>query len=144
VRLDLHKTLDTLSSNTKLPTDSVCCISFVGQFTQTRIDARKDIINRIRTQQIRFGILVFKRGSKNDANACNSFHEIGSKAWANNFLGYDSSNIIFVDDSDDHVLSVKSLREDINSVRLDKGANLLQVLNAHLKPLSTEVSENQP
>lgn len=132
VRLDLHKTLDTLSPNTKLPIDSVCCISFVGQFTKTRIDARNDIINRIKNQQIRFGVLVFKRGPKNNDTLCNNFHEIGSKAWVNHYLGHDSENIIFVDDSDDHVSSVKSMNTNINSLRLDTGANLIYLLKSHL------------
>ena len=128
VRLDLHKTLDTLSIETKLPMESVCCISYVGNFTQTRINARTDIINRIKTKQIRFGLLVFKRGSKRDPDQCNRFHEVGSKAWANKYLDRDSDNVIFVDDSDDHVYSVKSIDNSINSIKLHDRLNLVSVL----------------
>ena len=128
VRLDLHKTLDTLSVNTKLPMESVCCISYVGNFTQTRINARMDIINRIKTKQIRFGLLVFKRGSKKDPDQCNRFHDVGSKAWVNKYLGRDSEKILFVDDSDDHVYSVKSIDNSINSVKLHDRMNLIKVL----------------
>lgn len=131
VRLDLHKTLDTISSDTKLSIESVCCISFVGYFTQTRIDARTDIMDRIKTQQIRFGILVFKRGSKKDPLGCERFHEIGSKAWVNNILGSDTDKVLFVDDSDDHVYSVQSINSKIKSIKIRNGDDLLSLIQKH-------------
>ena len=47
IRLDLHKTLDTITCNTKLPKRnghvvSACCVSYVGSLTATRINARED------------------------------------------------------------------------------------------------------
>jgi len=128
IRLDLHKTLDTLAINTKLPHTSVCCLSFVGNFTQTRIGARENIIERIKSNQIRFGILVFKRGPKKDPELCNRFHEIGSKAWVNKYLGKDSNNVVFIDDSDDHVYSVQSIDSNIKSIKLCPRSSLLNVL----------------
>lgn len=133
VRLDLHKTLDTIPIDNVLPTKSVCCLSYVGNFTQTRIGARMEIIERIKSKQIQFGILVFKRGSKRDPDLCNRFHEVGSKAWVNKYLGKESENVIFIDDSDDHVYSVKSIDNSINSVKLTPNLKLVDVLEKILK-----------
>ena len=74
VRLDLHGVLDT-TDNTVIfdHPDRMCCISFVGSTTKTRISARKDIISRL-GYQISYGILVFSRGG-------NSYHKVGGKAW---------------------------------------------------------------
>ena len=72
--------------------------------------------------------MVFKRGPKKDPSLCDRFHEVGSKAWVNKHLGRESENIIFVDDSDDHVYSVQSIDGSIKSFKLNPGANLIKML----------------
>jgi hypothetical protein len=123
-RLDLHKTLDTIPEDTKLPGPS-CCVSYVGQLTGTRISAREEIQRRIKTGQLLFGALVFARGSRKNPEACNTFKDVGSKAWFN--LLVKSDNPLFVDDSDDHVLSVESV--GIRSIQIYPNQHLLPLLN---------------
>lgn len=108
-RLDLHKTLDTCAPETVLP-DHTCCISYVGSLTQTRINARTDIQDRVRSGQLKYGVLVFKRGSDSDPVAANRYQEVGSKAWFNKHTpGIEGKSSVFVDDSMDHILSVRSV-----------------------------------
>lgn len=129
VRLDLHKTLDTIPSTVKLPFDAAkcCCISFVGQLTDTRISARNDIIQRIKDGQIGFGALVFKRGSRKKPEEAVRFVEPGSKAWFNANLPFSAQQLIFVDDSDDHVESVKYAIPSSICILIQKD-NLLEIL----------------
>lgn len=126
VRLDLHKTLDTLSPNTKLPTKNNCCVSYVGNLTVTRITAREDIMERIGTGQIDFGVLVFKRGSYKSEER-NSFTEVGSKAWFNRLVQSTNECAVFIDDSEDHVLSVGCI-DGMDSIRIAPGQQLLKLL----------------
>jgi hypothetical protein len=125
VRLDLHKTLDTVSPETTLYTTvapkSTCCLSYVGQCTSTRVNARMDIINRINTGQLLFGALVFKRGRDNTP-----FVDVGGKAWFNSVLPSTNSPL-FVDDSIDHVLSVKYV--NITSIQKTPQKSLLKLIN---------------
>ena len=78
LRLDLHNTLDTVDPDVNIFADS-CCISYVGKVTDTRIFARLDIQDRIKSGQIKYGILIFKRGNVKSNNYC-KFIEDGSKA----------------------------------------------------------------
>jgi len=121
-RLDLHKTLDTIPNDIQLPRSS-CCVSYVGQLTATRIEARNDIKNRIKSGQIKFGALVFARGSKRDKNKI--FTNVGSKAWFNKLVKSDRP--VFVDDSDDHVSSVESI--GVPSFQIFPDQDLLKILN---------------
>lgn len=107
VRLDLHGVVDILDVDTPLP-ESCCIVSFVGKFSKTRSYAREEIVNRINSGQIDFGILVFKRGKGRNRNF---FNEVGSKAWVNKCLPR-KRNVknIFIDDSYDHYISVKKNR----------------------------------
>ena len=41
---------------------SICAISYVGNLTSTRMEARRDIIERVKNEQISFGALIFQRG----------------------------------------------------------------------------------
>jgi hypothetical protein len=135
IRLDLHKTLDTVSAETKLFTTETqkaqkaqktcCCVSYVGMFTSTRLNARDDITNRIRCGQISFGVLVFKRGRDDNT----PFVDIGSKAWFNKQLPCTTiqENALFIDDSMDHVISVKAI--GIKSILITPQKQLLKLLN---------------
>jgi hypothetical protein len=122
-RLDLHLTLDTIPIDAKLPGSS-CCVSYVGQLTTTRISAREEIQERIKSGQLLFGALVFARGPRKNPDVCNAFKEVGSKAWFN--LLVKSDNPLFVDDSDDHVLSVESV--GIRSIQIYPDQNLLDLM----------------
>ena len=133
IRLDLHKTLDTISETEKLhPNLSCCCISYVGRLTSTRIAARTDIISRIKAGQITFGALVFNRGSDKFPAEANCYTVDGSKAWFNRMLSLDSADVpLFIDDSDDHVLSVKTLGT-VKSVQIRHNNSLLDLINKHI------------
>jgi len=126
LRLDLHKTLDTISSNTKLPVKNACCVSYVGCLTVTRLDAREEIMERIKNNQIQFGVLVFKRGSPKNENR-NSFTEIGSKYWFNSLVRSDTKISMFIDDSEDHVLSVGCI-DNIKSIQIKPREHLLNLI----------------
>ena len=132
-RLDLHKTLDTVDIDEPMVKSS-CCVSYVGQLTVTRIGAREEIQERIKSGQLVFGALVFARGSRKDPEAANKFQEVGSKAWFNKFVKGD--NPIFVDDSDDHVLSVESI--GITSYQIYPEGNLLVILDRAIEDSSDE------
>ena len=98
IRLDFHGVLDTLPL-TPLPIDKkipICCICFVGRQSQTRMDARGQISERIKSGQIEFGILVFKRGTI----------KVGTKAWVNSLLLHKGERM-FIDDSEDHILTTR-------------------------------------
>jgi hypothetical protein len=101
--LDLHKVLDTTRPQDILPypdKGKVCC-SFVGKFSQTRALAQEDMQKRVDSGQIKWGVLVFKRGQR---KAAHRFHEPGSKAWFCKVIQAQ----VFCDDSLDHVDSVQS------------------------------------
>ena len=129
VRLDLHKTLDTIDETDPLIIGDLtfCCISYVGRLTTTRLDAEDEITLRIANGQIECGILVFKRGSRKDPEGAMKFTVPGSKAWVNKHLDADGIKI-FVDDSDDHVESVRTIG-DVHSHILQGGHSLIKLLN---------------
>ena len=109
LRLDLHGVADILNYEDVLPAET-CVISFVGRYSNTRDYARHDIVYRIMSGQIVFGILVFERGRRNRKNQ-NTFHNVGSKAWVNSHIErVKNVRNVFVDDSYDHYNSVKSKR----------------------------------
>ncbi len=141
VRLDLHKTLDTIHELDSLVVKTksghmltFCCISYVGHSTITRMEAQEEISLRISTGQISWGALVFKRGSRKDPEAASCFTVPGSKAWFNKHTSANSelSNVkVFVDDSDDHVNSVDTL-VDVQSRLLNGGHSLIKLLNTSI------------
>ena len=124
LRLDLHKTLDTLDPNISIfETSQVCCISYVGRSSDIRNHAREDILDRIKYEQIEYGVLVFKRGK----NINEPFTEDGSKAWANKYIPFKDFKPLFIDDSADHVLSVNSI--GILSVQIQSNDSLFDLLD---------------
>lgn len=110
IRLDLHGVLDTLSHDVEFPCpETICCISFVGSTTETRIQARKEMIKRL-GKQILYGVLVFARGKSKNKN---TFYNIGGKAWINSIIPTNKKfKSVFVDDSIDHYMSTKNKNID--------------------------------
>lgn len=92
IRLDYHGVADLLPTDHDLP-PRTCIISFVGRQSQTRIDTRGALQERVSSGQIAFGLLVFKRGTTRP----------GTKAWANRLIQQQRSVALFVDDSEDHI-----------------------------------------
>ena len=84
----------------------ICVISYVGRNSNMRIPLREDIMRRIETGQVDFGIIVFKRCL--EPILCDKYYDTGSKAWINSLLGT-LGNAIFIDDAEDHYNSVKSM-----------------------------------
>lgn len=80
VVLDLHGVLDTLSSTTKLPINTISCCSYVGAKGPMRAEAVLEIKERILTGQIAFGVLVFKRSGDIGTRSYDQ-PLLGSKAW---------------------------------------------------------------
>ena len=151
IRLDYHGVLDTINKDVKLGykryevcdsssdsedevcipiyndrADNICCISYVGQLTTTRISAREDMMDRMRSSQILLGILVFARGSKRFPEEGDRFVDPGSKGWANKLIPYNNKPI-FIDDSEDHVKSVQFV--GIDSYLFSPSDNLVQFLD---------------
>lgn len=105
---DLHNVLDTISPTEKLCNDFTlpsCVVSYVGKATSTRLSAREEIMNRIQSGQVEFGVLVFKRSYRGSRITT----EPGTKAWFISQLDT-FERCIFLDDSKDHIDSVNSLR----------------------------------
>jgi len=135
IRLDLHGVCDTLDSTTLINTTdkmcNICIISYVGKYTHIRNVAKLDIIDRVTSGQVSFGILVFSRGKihgKTDFVDADTHHVPGSKAWVNKHLGMNKGQALFVDDSLDHCRSVKSCK------RLD---NKQIIVKYYVNPTST-------
>ena len=116
IRLDLHGVTDLLNFDEQLipddlrETNKITIISYVGKYSDNRLGARKEVKERIKTGQIDFGVLVFRRGRRRDPSR-NMFHESGSKAWANQFINTNGP-AVFIDDGEDHYESVKSMNID--------------------------------
>ena len=91
--------------------------------TDTRIVARGYILERVKSSQIQYGALIFARGF--DLGNKNKFHDVGSKAW---FVKAVSPHI-FIDDSEDHVESVKSLNAKVKFLISMKPSDDLLDLN---------------
>lgn len=126
IRLDFHGVLDTLPV-TPLPIDKkvpICCICFVGRQSQTRIDARGQILERIESGQIEFGILVFKRGTI----------KVGTKAWVNFHLLHKGERI-FIDDSEDNILTTREICPSIQCIHhiSEKPEDILSALLSFTK-----------
>ena len=66
VRLDLHGVLNVTEYEDVLVQEniSVCGISYVGNMTAARIQARVEMQERMKIGQIQFGLLVFCRGKR--------------------------------------------------------------------------------
>jgi len=127
LRLDLHNTLDTVDPDVNVFSDS-CCISYVGRLTDTRLFARVDIQNRIKTGQIKYGALVFKRGNPGSEDGGCKFTDPGSKAWFNTIVPCEGDlKPLFVDDSEDHVKSVEFA--GVRSVQMNPGDSLRDIID---------------
>lgn len=110
VVLDLHNVADLFVPNTKFFDCDTCVLSFVGRAGKTRDTARDEIINRINTGQIKFGMLVFNRPKPAEVVKSTNIEDfIGTKAWVINKMkeNISNSNFYFVDDSSDHVFVVE-------------------------------------
>ena len=131
IRLDLHNVLDTIDVDAKLKynMEDCCCISFVGQTSQISIQARNEIISRIKSRQIAFGELVFKRGNRRNPTLAHQFTAAGSKAWFNQHIKYTWTNNrpIFADDSNDHVDSVYYLLPHIDCILINNNKQFKQL-----------------
>ena len=104
---DLHNVLDLLDQKYQIKRTSdkkVICCSYVGRYSPLRNTARSEIEERIRSGQIDWGVLVFRRGKERRNENPFLYHKEGSKSWFCNLIKGD----YFFDDSKDHVESVKS------------------------------------
>lgn len=141
VRLDLHGVLDTLVHDIEFENpNNIMCLSFVGSTTMTRIHARTEIQRRL-GHQVAFGVLVFGRGKGKNKN---TFIEPGSKAWINSLIPIKAGQkAIFVDDSDDHYQSVKSLKiNNLDTHLLKSYDNLYKIINKYSKVDDDNVTIN--
>lgn len=103
-RLDLHGVLDTIDAKTKLSNKKTCVISYLKSTSDKRKMAYDNILSRIKSGQIDFGIMSFVGKRK---YIC---VEEGSKAWINSHLLIDTvNNSYFIDDGKDHIQSTESL-----------------------------------
>ena len=112
--LDLQNVLDTVPWDVNVNlcnlmdtcVKGVCAVSFVSHLKVTRTKACDEIKRRIESGQIEFGVLVFERGERVDewSKVREVYLGVGGKAWVISCL---SDVCVFVDDSKDHILSVK-------------------------------------
>jgi hypothetical protein len=134
IRLDYHGVIDLTEVNDPLiPKDKrdkyqICAISFTGTQSEQRMKTREDIMKRIESGQINFGIINFVRCY--DKKQCSTFKEPGSKAWVNSLIRT-GSGAIFIDDSNDHYQSVQSLNIKNLKAILFKGIkkDLLKIID---------------
>lgn len=104
---DLHNVLDLLDQKYQIKRTSdkkVICCSYVGRYSPLRNTARSEIEERIKSGQIDWGVLVFRRGKERRNENPFFYHKEGSKSWFCNLIKGD----YFFDDSKDHIESVKS------------------------------------
>jgi len=112
--VDFHNVLDTVPSTTVV-SPGIVCLSFVKRTSHyMRQKTTRDILARIKTKQIRYGVIVFERGKGNDVYTCSS---IGSKAWFCQLVNAK----IFIDDSLDHVASVSNHCKKTNTILIRQG-----------------------
>ena len=121
VVFDCHGVLDTVSPDLQLFENPekykshVCC-SYVGRFSHLRAVAQKDIMSRIKSRQIKFGVLIFERGKAAHLNRY-TLSVLGSKAWFCDLVQAKT----FVDDGVDHVASVLHKNSATNVVLIRSG-----------------------
>ena len=81
--------------------DLILGISFIGPNSERRDSLRKELEARIEAKQIRFGIMVFVRGS----TPC-----VGTKAWILKLMARVSAlPLLFLDDGQDHIHAAEKL-----------------------------------
>jgi hypothetical protein len=129
---DLHNVLDLLSDNFKInrkPNYNIICCSYVGRNSSLRQKATEEIINRMKSKQINWGVLVFNRGKRRNGDERFNYHLPGSKAMFCDMVQAD----YFYDDSMDHIMSVKSLfnknKLKIQSIHIDGKDKLMNIIN---------------
>lgn len=130
---DLHNVLDVINNTTSLGTNDkmlVVCCSFIGYRNEKlKSKARKDILARIDSGQINYGILVFKRGKRKRKTKM-----VGSKAW---FCKLVNCNIFF-DDGVDHIESVKEFTSS-EAFLIERGIKeekLVEFIKSKIKTLT--------
>jgi hypothetical protein len=75
-----------------------------------RTRARAEIVERLRTGQVAFGILTFTRGNKiKKTGRRDLVTSHGTKAWVNSLV-QTADKSVFIDDGEDHIRSTDSLR----------------------------------
>ena len=127
---DLHGVLDTIDPLTLLPFKkdwSVVACSYVGKFSGMRLRAKDMIRSRIKNNQIKWGVLVFNRGSRNNLKTYHTFTKPGSKAWFVNQV----RPTLFFDDGVDHINSVSSLNlEHLKCVKVDEDSDVMKLFES--------------
>ncbi len=110
--------------------------SWIGKFSGTRWDAIDDFIRRIKSQQIAWAVLVFKRGKRHEFKYELTV-EPGSKAW---FCSLFEGLQFFLDDAEDHVDSVASLNKPgVQSILINGD----MTLHKALEPWSTNENKEK-
>ena len=129
---DLHNVLDLLPDNFKInrkPNYNIICCSYVGRNSPLRQKAKEEIINRMKSKQINWGVLVFNRGKRKNGEERFNYHSPGSKAMFCDMVKAD----YFYDDSIDHIMSVKSLFDKnklkIQTILIDSKGKLINIIN---------------
>lgn len=118
--LDYHGVLDTINPEKQLLLPTIC-ISYIGsRRSRYYTSAISDIINRIKSGQILFGLIVFTKQG------------IGSKGWIINEIltkfNTIKSSSIFIDDCIINYNSVKSYCPYITSHLFQNNDDLLKIL----------------
>lgn len=109
--LDLHGVADLYKDDIIISKLPIFIISFVGRYTETRKNAREQIINKILKNQIIAGILVFKKNSKVSN---------GKAVIIRNLLD-NNKHIYFIDDGYENIAGVDKLKNlyDKDKINLD-------------------------
>ena len=100
VFLDYHGVTDLFDENDEIVDSNIAVICYVGYNSKHRTITRKDLINRINNGTINFAVFVFKRTERADA--------IATKAWVIENCISNNTYKIFLDDSDDHIISTNN------------------------------------
>ena len=113
--VDYHHVLDTVSTTTILHSNMVC-LSFVKRTSHyMRQKTSREIQARISTKQLQYGVIVFERGKKEEEKY--NFTMCGSKAWFCKLVKAKT----FVDDSLDHLASVRQGCQGIDTILVRDG-----------------------
>jgi hypothetical protein len=130
--LDILPTDYEIFKGEKRENNRLCSISWIGTRSTgkapesdavdlDRVDTiyktRESMKKRILSCQIDFGIILFERGEKSGKDYLTT-KEVGSKAWTNKTIknykpSSTSKNAFFIDDSNDHIESLKEIMVDV-------------------------------
>lgn len=118
--VDFHNVLDLFESYYKF-NKNLICVSYVGK--KMILPTTVEIKNRLKSNQIILGILIYKR-PRDDINV------LYSKAWIIKLINdlFPKKERKFLDDGKDHINLVKKYVPEVKSILIPKNTNTKSII----------------